>query len=275
MKNILDILSNFCGNTRNPSTVLNPILTAIRRSAESLERQIMRAKYKLLLSALVGVQLATLNIQAATYQLDNNNIGGVVNASDGTETLDNWFGNVFTALPGASLINEVDFGVFTTTPNSIASVSLYRVTGAGGNPALGATRLYTQAFTPLTGDGTNAFLQQINLTSPVSLNAGDTFLVSVLIRNVIGAPPNDVYPFLLDNSNSSTGSYWGRSAPNTFNIDNLSGVLLTSQALAPGGFIPGPAHNFIRAVGVPEPTSFALAGLGIAAVLIVRRQKAR
>jgi PEP-CTERM putative exosortase interaction domain len=234
----------------------------------------MRTISKLLLTSLVAIQLATVSVQAASlYQIDNNNIGGVVNASDGTETLDNWFGNVFTTIPGGTLINEVDLGVFTTSPGSIASVSLYRVTGAGGNPALGATRLYTQAFTPLTGDGTNAFLQAINLTSPVSLNVGDTFLVSILIRSVIGAPPNDVYPFLLDTSGSSTGSYWGRSGPNLFNIDNLSGVVPTSQALAPGGFIPGPAHNFIRAIGVPEPTSLALAGLGLAALLISRRHK--
>jgi len=234
----------------------------------------MRTKFKLLLTAL-ALQLAILNLPAATYQLDNNSIGGVVNASDGTETLDNWFGNVFTALPGSSLINEVDFGVFTTSPGSIASVSLYRVTGAGGNPALGVARLYTQPFTPLTGDGTNAFLQQISLTSPVSLNAGDKFLVSILIRSVIGAPPNDVYPFLIDNGTSSLNSYWGRSAPNTFNIDNLSGVVQLDQPLSPGGFAPGPGHNFIRAIGVPEPTSFALAGLGMAAFLILRRQKVR
>jgi hypothetical protein len=234
----------------------------------------MRTISKLLLTSLSVIQLATLSVQAASlYQIDNNTIGGVVNASDGTETLDNWFGNVFTALPGGNLINEVDFGVFTTSPGSVASVSLYRVTGAGGNPALGATRLYTQAFTPLTGDGTNAFLQAINLTSPVSLNVGDTFLVSILIRSVIGAPPNDVYPFLLDNSGSSTGSYWGRSGPNLFNIDNLSGVVQTDQALAPGGFVPGPAHNIIRAIGVPEPTSFALAGLALAALAVRKQQK--
>jgi hypothetical protein len=233
----------------------------------------MRTISKLLLTSLTTVLLATFSVQAAPYQLDNNTIGNVVNASDGTETLDNWFGNVFTVLPGGNLINEVDFGVFTTSPGSIASVSLYKVTGAGGNPSLGATRLYTQAFTPLTGDGTNAFLQAINLTSPVALNVGDTFLVSILIRSVIGAPPNDVYPFLMDTSGSSAGSYWGRSGPNLFNIDNLSGVVPTSQALAPGGFIPGPGHTFIRAIGVPEPTLFAFAGLGIAAVLISRRDK--
>lgn len=233
----------------------------------------MRVKTKLLLSALVSVQIAALSLQAASvYQLDNNTIKFPLNASESTEPLDNWFGNVFTALPGANLINEVDMGVFTSTPGSVASVSIYKVTGAGGNPALGATRLYTQAFTPLTGDGTNAFLQQINLTSPVGLNAGDTFLVSILIRNVLAAPPNDVYPFLMDTSNSSAGSYWGRSAPNTFNIDNLGGVVLTSQALSAGGFIPGPGHTFIRAVGVPEPSSIALAGLAIAALWTAKRK---
>jgi hypothetical protein len=109
----------------------------------------------------------------------------------------------------------------------------------------------------------------------VALNVGDSFLVSVLIRNVIGNPPNDVYPFVLDNSGSSAGSFWGRSGPNLFNIDNLSGVVQTDQALSPGGFIPGPAHTIIRAFGieVPEPSSFALAGLAVAALAFRSRQK--
>lgn len=236
----------------------------------------MRAIFKLLLTVLAGTQLATLSLQAATsYQLDNNVIGNVVNASDGTELLDNWFGNVFTASAGGNLINRVDFGVFTSSPGSVASISLYRVTGAGGNPALGATRLYTQAFTPLTGDGTNAFLQQINLTSPVAFNVGDQFLVSVLIRSVIANPPNDVYPFVIDNGTSSAGSYWARSGPNLFNLDDLSGAKTIDQPLSPGGFAPGPGHTIIRAFGieVPEPSSVALAGLGMAALLIASRTR--
>jgi hypothetical protein len=236
----------------------------------------MRTISKLLITGLAGLQLAALSVQAqALYQIDNNTIRTALNASEGTEPLDNWFGNVFTAIPGANLINRVDLGIFTTTPGSVASVSLYKVTGAGGNPALGATRLYTQPFTPLTGDGTNAFLQSINLTSPVAFNVGDQFLVSILIRNVIAAPPNDVYPFLIDNGTSSAGSYWGRSGPNLFNPDNLSGVVQTDSALSPGGFIAGPGHNFIRAFGisVPEPSTLALAGLGITALAIRKRQK--
>src|SRR6516164_497793 len=125
----------------------------------------MRKLISTLFTVVVAAQLLTVSAQAALYQLDNGSISTALNASDGTEPLDNWFGNVFTALAGGNLITSVDFGVFTTTLNSVASVSLYRVTGAGGNPALGASRLFTQGFTPLTGDGTNAFLQHIDLTT--------------------------------------------------------------------------------------------------------------
>jgi hypothetical protein len=234
----------------------------------------MRTISKLLLTSLAAVQLATVDLHAQLlYQIDNNTPNSALNASEGTEPLDNWFGNVFTIIPGANLINRVDFGVFTTSPGSVASVSLYKVTGAGGNPALGATRLYTQAFTPLTGDGTNAFLQSINLTSPVAFNNGDKFLVSILIRNVIAAPPNDVYPWVIDNGTSSAGSYWGRSAPNSFNLDNLSGVVQIDQPLSPGGFFPGPGHTIIRAFGVPEPSTLALVGLAVTGLAFRNRQK--
>src|SRR5512135_2257721 len=95
---------------------------------------------------LTGISLAQLATTAAgaTYQLDNGSISTALNASDGTEPRDNWFGNVYTTQAGANLITRVDFGVFTTAPNSVADVVLYRVTDPGGNPALGATRVFTQ-----------------------------------------------------------------------------------------------------------------------------------
>src|SRR5215471_14057894 len=235
----------------------------------------MRRISNILLAAVVAIQLLTISAQAALYQLDNNSISTALNASDGTEPLDNWFGNVFTALSGANLITRIDFASFTTTPGSLASVVLYRVTDPGGNPALGATRVFTQSFTPLVGDGTNAFLQQITLTTPVAFNVGDRFLAAIFMRNVIAAPPNDVYPFLLDTSGNATGTYWDRSAPNTFNLDNITGCIPINQPFVPGGFNPGPGHVFIRAYGieVPEPSTFALAGLAFAAAAIFRQRR--
>jgi hypothetical protein len=234
----------------------------------------MRKLISTLFTLAVAAQLLTISAQAGLYQLDNNSISTALNASDGTEPLDNWFGNVFTALSGANLITRIDFGSFTTAPGSLASVVLYRITDPGGNPALGATRVFTQSFTPLVGDGTNAFLQQVTLSSAVSFNVGDKFLAAIFMRNVIAAPPNDVYPFLLDTSGSATGTYWDRSAPNAFNLDNLSGAIPINQSFVPGGFNPGPGHVFIRAFGieVPEPSTFALAGLAFAAGTIVRRR---
>ena len=184
----------------------------------------MRNTLKVLSIGMATALLGTSGAlgQAANYVLDDNAVSTAMNASDGTEARDNWFANEFTAQAGANLITRVDFYTFTTTPGSVGDVVLYQVTGAGGNPALGATRVWTQAFTPPTGNGTNAYLSQIQLNGPVAFSAGSKFLVAVFIPNVIGAPPNDVYPYLLDTSGSATGSYWDRSNPNVFNLDDLS-----------------------------------------------------
>jgi len=199
-----------------------------------------------------------LPIGFTPYSLDMNTPPGTsLNASDGTETLDNWWANEFTAVAGGSPITEVDFGCGTITAGSYAVASLYRVTGAGGDPALGAVRLYSQTFKPVPGSTGQPNLNKIILTSPVALNVGDRFLVAISITNVIGLAPNDVYPFPIDDTTDSTGSYWDRSAPNTFNLDNLSQAKPIDQALASGGFVPGDygGHLYIRAIGTPVPTS--------------------
>jgi hypothetical protein len=190
------------------------------------------------------------------YSLDMNTHGSDLNASDGTEPVDNWWANEFTAVAGANLITEVDFGCRTVTAGSSAVASLYRVTAPSGDPALGAVRLYSQTFTPVPG-GASVNLNKIILTSPVALTVGDRFLVAISMTNVIGLSPNDVYPFAIDGGTDSAGSYWGRSAPNTFNLDDLSQVKPIDQELAAGGFVPGNSggHLFIRAIGTPITAS--------------------
>ena len=231
--------------------------------------------FRIISLAAVVTQLAAYSAAAANYVLDNNGVSTALNASDGAEARDNWFANKFTVQAGANWITEVDFGVFTTTLGSVAEVALYRVTGPGGNPALGATRVYTQAFTPLTGDGTSQVIQSIPLWSPVEFSVGDQMLVSVFIPNVIANPPNDVYPYLLDTSASGAGSYWGRSNPNLFNLDDLSGVVPIDQNVPGGTWSPGANHLVIRAVGmpVPEPSTFAFGALALLGLGLVRRWK--
>jgi hypothetical protein len=206
-----------------------------------------------------GIAIALLGTpgalgQAANYVLDNGGISTPLNASDATEPRDNWFANEFTAQAGANLITRVDFYSSTTTPGSQAEVVLYQVTGAGGNPALGATVVYAQSFTPPTGNGNNAFLTQIQLIAPVEFTVGSQFLVAIFMPDVIA----DVFPYVLDTSGSATGSYWDRSTPGTFNLDNISGAMPVNELLAGGSWAPGAGHLLIRAYGVPVPGSVTL-----------------
>jgi hypothetical protein len=225
----------------------------------------MRNTIRVLWTGIAIAQLAALGAQAAsTYQLDTGSVKYYLNASDGTEPRDNWFANEFTAVASGTMLTQVVYGVFTTAPSSVGDVVIYRM------GALGATRLYTQAFTPLTGNGTNTYLQSINLTTPVQLTAGEQFLVAIFEPNVAA----NMSPYLLDTSTSGTGSFWDRSTPNTFNLDNLSGAVPVDQMLADSNWAPGPYHLIIRVNGtvVPEPSVCALGGLAVFVVAMLRRR---
>ncbi len=221
--------------------------------------------------------LTTITVPAATtYQLDNGTNKYQMNVSDTTEPHDNWVGNVFTVQAGANRITAIDYGIYTSSgaPNS-ASVVLYRLwSGSGGNPALGATRVYTQTFTPRAGDGQYWYLDQVTLTTPVDFTVGDKFLVALFMPNVIALAPNDKYPFILDTSGVAAGTYWDRSDPGLFNLDDLSAAKPINQALVTGGWAPDPGHIVLRAeaIAVPEPSNIALIGLGAAALVIFRRR---
>jgi hypothetical protein len=229
------------------------------------------------LLALIAFQLCSVGVQAqVTYQLDSGTGANAFNHADGTETTDGWVGNVFPITASGTRINQIDWGYFDNTAGAVAQVVLYKVTGAGGNPALGATRVYTQSFNTLPGanDGNYTRIQQIPLTTPQTFSVGDLMLVAIFQANVIAAPPNDVYPWVQDNSTSSAGSYWDRSTPGTFNLDDLSNSRTLDQPFVTGGFAVGAVHPIIRAEGVPEPSSLILGGIGLGLVARWRRKRA-
>ncbi|MCX6923321.1 MAG: hypothetical protein NT154_08960, partial [Verrucomicrobia bacterium] len=122
------------------------------------------------------------------------------------------------------------------------------------------TRLYSQTFTPVPGA---SHPNQITLNTNVTLNVGDRFLVAISMTNVIGLSPDDVYSFGIDSGTIATGSYWDRSAPNTFNLDDLSQAVTIDRALPDDGsgvspFVPCPGsggHLIIRATASPSAST--------------------
>jgi hypothetical protein len=232
---------------------------------------------RFLWAGIAIAQLAAVDLQAAAtvYQLDNGSISIPINAADGTEPLDSWFANEFTAQANANLITSVAYFLSTASPSYPADVVIYKRTSP-----LGFTRIYTQPFTPLAGNTIGYTVQSITLTTPVQLNVGDNFLLAIFMQGVIALPPNDKYPFALDTSGVAAGSFWDRSAPGTFNLDDLSGAVPINQNIAGGSWNPGPGHLFIRAFGtavIPEPSVFALGGLAAAGTALVgcRRRSSR
>jgi len=218
--------------------------------------RMLKTLTRILIAGIATVHAATLGARAAEYVVDNNSGFNAWNLSDGSEPRDNWCGIVFTAQAGGNLITWVDFGVGKTTSNMTASVVLYTVSDPLGNPALGATRVYTQAFVPARHGYPPFGVQRIPLSTGVLFNPGERFLVAVFMSDVIGAAPNDLYPYVLDSSGDATGSYWARSNPNTFNLDDLSPAKPIDQALSAGGWAPDPGHIILRAHGIdPNPAA--------------------
>ena len=217
-------------------------------------------------------QLAVAGLQAAgtVYQLDNGIVSYPLNAADGTEPLDTWFANEFTAQPNGNVIASVAFFLSSASPSYPADVVIYKETSP-----LSFARIYTQAFTPQAGTPIGYTVQSITLNTPVQLNVGDNFLVAIFMQDVIAQPPNDKYPFTLDTSGVAAGSFWDRSAPGTFNLDDLSGAVPVDQNIAGGSWNPGPGHLMIRAFSavVPEPSVLGLGGLAAAGAALAWRRR--
>jgi len=235
------------------------------------------------LGALLTVLLALLMPSVAgaqagfLYQLDNGNVGSQLNASETSEARDNWFGNLFTADARGPIITAVDFQAGSSSYP--ATLGIYLDNG-DANPPQAATLLYSQNFTPVANQ-----LDRIALTTPVTLQPGDQFLVGVLMDGVSGSD----YPFANDNSSGGVYSYWDRNFSTALGdpvdhpmaIGDLSMAVDMNHALIPGGWVPASSGCnvvMIRAEGVtatPEPATLSLLAAGAigAAVAVFLRRK--
>ena len=174
------------------------------------------------ISALSGSGTIT-NSQVQVYQIDD----GALRNSAGTafgfnnsltgETEDNWIGNVFTAVAGATQLNSVSFATFSALssaklPSPFVTAALYL-----GSPATGLTLVPSSVKTvPLNA----AALQMVTVpfALPQTLTSGQVFTAALLIDNV----PTNVFPFISTAIGTNTNSYYDVSSPpgnvNTYNL---------------------------------------------------------
>jgi hypothetical protein len=210
------------------------------------------------------------------YQLDNGFVSAIFNNSLGTETTpnlaeDNWVGNVFTAVSGANLLTSIAWlpgsdAAGNALPALTVTAALYTgAPGAGLTLVSGSVNTETLTTTPF------AFVN-VPFAVPQFVATGQVFTAALLIDNV----PSTIFPFVLDSSGVSTGSYYDISSPvgsvNNYNLSSpnfptLNGVDYPGQpqgASNTGGLL---GETFLRVNAVPEPGSLTLLALGAVSLI--------
>lgn len=241
-------------------------------------------------TSLVTLCVATSFARAqVTYQVDGWPPSGtttyeIFNNSVGTETEDCWVANSFTAQAGGNRLNSLTFALGNANP-SVPTLSLTVTatlyTGSSLTTPSGLSRIVASTNTVNLTNATTGSLQTIPFAAPIDLPVGQIFYAAILIRGVNGS----TFPFVGDlftpgpSPTNQLRSFFdvGPTQGGAYNLDNTANATrlgLNHPVL--GGAAQSQENLVLRVNGtaVPEPTSLALAGLGLAG-FTVRRWRRR
>jgi len=242
---------------------------------------------KLILAAFALTTAASVFAQGTV--LLNNRLGGQAF----NQTTHIWGPSPTAATLSLIGIGSNDLPVSSALPNDPARYALQDFAGAGMQliGAGGATGAfgYRTTFAQLIGAaGLNQPLDSLtprgaSTTFRTGTSLGDVAGITATIEGIPGDAGSATFAMVAWDNSSGLYANWGLASAAwkagtiaagispTYNVSVLGAVLNTPAALSTAQ--PMSSFNLYYASVIPEPSSFALAGLGAAALLIFRRRK--
>jgi hypothetical protein len=128
---------------------------------------------------------------------------------------------------------------------------------------------------PLNAFNSGSYLWS-NLTSPITLNASTSYLIGTCVGNYYGAYMVNGYPTLSSDvslvGTARNGNSYVFSAPTSVTANGAGIVGPNMQYTAIPNATPTPTPVVVPDV-VPEPSTYALFGIAIGLLMVLRRKK--
>jgi hypothetical protein len=144
------------------------------------------------------------------YQIDNGSVSSGFNNTFQIENEDNWVGNTFTAIPGATILNSIYFLDYS---GNILDVTAALYSGTPGSDLA----LVPGSVNTVQVSGALRW-QTVPFATPQIVTTGEVFTAALLVDDV----PENIFPFTIDSSGNSTESFYDVSNPvgsvNTYNL---------------------------------------------------------